>query len=134
MNIAVKWTVYIILTICGVTVLAPIIVDIWTSIFVPDHDIAINKYVQLSSILLSILSVVLAIYSVWQAKDGDKQSQAMIEQIKSVDRHIHDLQEENRRLNLILFKNSLPHGIGITTDEVQGNWEDKKKSGEIENG
>ncbi|MBD5469103.1 MAG: hypothetical protein HDR21_13255 [Lachnospiraceae bacterium] len=87
LKITVLWTVYIGIVIMGTFSVILLGIGALAPTFFPDKDISgIKGYVNTFCVILSILSVGLGVYSVWQSIGSGKQANEILNSLRAIER------------------------------------------------
>lgn len=84
----IQWTVYIMVTLAIITILASLVVNILQPTFFPNVSIdGFQNYTNNASVLLSFLSAGLGFFSIWQANLSSKQSASILSDLSVIKRN-----------------------------------------------
>lgn len=81
----IQWTTYSVILFLIIITIISLTVNLIAPTFFPNTDISgFQGYINTASIILSFLSVGLAIFSIWQASASGKQSQDILNMVQEI--------------------------------------------------
>lgn len=84
------WTCYAVMVIVVLFTLVFLIVDVLAPTFFPEVDISgMKQYINTFCVILSFMSVVLGVYSIWQSNGSSKQANEILQSVQAIEREQH---------------------------------------------
>lgn len=108
------WTCYAVFMLVVLFTLILLGVDVLAPTFCPKANISgIKKYINTFCIILSFMSVVLGVYSIWQSNGSNKQANEILQSVQAIEREQHLSQDLMR-----VITNVVDNGSTIKTSSA----------------
>lgn len=105
------WTCYVVLVVVVIFTFILLGVDVLAPTFFPETNISgIKQYINTFCVILSFLSVVLGVYSIWQSNGSSKQANEILLSVQAIEREQHLSQDLMR-----VITNVVDNGTTIKT-------------------
>lgn len=112
----IQWSIYIVaIAALLITIFIPLIVNMLAPMWFPQADISgFNKVTNISGSLLSLLSVGLAVLSIWQAKSSSSQMNQVLNKLTVI-------KNQQEAIKLAVKQNS--YSRGTMPNDGTGKWQ-----------